>query len=171
MKSNRAPDGAMVVRRTHEASSLWDDVRLQKLWLGVERRGWRSLAVLAASHEVDTLLVSELLAQLAWRYRGQPSTVCDLRDLSMRLVEYQVRELQGQIDAGTRVVISLRSLFDNPTAALVARNADAVILCLGLGTTLFKAAEHTIDEIGRERLVGAILMREPSKSKQAGFAP
>lgn len=158
VKADRAPSTALATRSPAPAN-IWDDIRLQKLWLGVERREWRSLAVIGADQGVETVQLAELLAQLAWRYRGQPSSVCDLRDLSMRLVDYQVREMHAQIDGGTRLVISLRSIFENPTASLIAQQADAVVICLSLGATTFKAAEETIAAVGRDHVMGSIVMR------------
>jgi len=102
---------ALVAVPAREASSVWDDVRLQKLWLAIERRPWRSVAVIGASKSVETIQLAELLAQLAWRYRGQPSAVCDLRELSMRLVDYQIQEMRAQVESGVRLVVSLRSVF------------------------------------------------------------
>jgi hypothetical protein len=146
-----------------EQPRFWEDVRLQKLWLATQRRTWRSLAVMAASKAVDTLPIAEMLAQIAWCYRGQPSCVFDLRDVSLRLAEYQIREAQAQVDAGTRVLIALRSVGENPTAALIAREVDAVVLCVQLGRTEMKAAERTIDEIGRDRVLGSIVVRDAKK--------
>src|SRR6516225_10059569 len=100
------PSQGVLSIRPPDAPTLWDDVRLQKLWLAVERRQWRSLAVLGASRSVETIAIAELLAQLAWRYRGQPSTVCDLRDLTMRLIDYQVQQMREQIEGGMRLVVS-----------------------------------------------------------------
>ncbi|MGA7123167.1 MAG: hypothetical protein WBY94_23910 [Polyangiaceae bacterium] len=140
------------------APNAWDDVRLQRLWLAAERRGWRSLAVVGASNTTDTLPIAALFAQLSWRYRGQPSVVCDLRDLSMRLIDYHIREVHEHVDSGARVVIALRSVFENPTSAPVARDADAVVLCVSLGKTSFRSAEQTIKEIGRERILGSIIL-------------
>jgi hypothetical protein len=150
-----------------EKPNLWDDVRLQRLWLATQRRQWRSLAVLAASPGVETLQVAELLAHVAWAYRGQPSCVFDLRDLGLRLADYQMREVQAQVDAGTRVLIALRSTSENPTAVPIARQADAVVLCIGMGETRFKAAERTITEVGRDRVLGSIVIREPARPKSA----
>jgi hypothetical protein len=149
---------------------LWEDVRLQKLWLATQRREWRSLAVLAASKGVETLQIAELLAQVAWAYRGQPSCVFDLRDLGLRLADYQMREVQAQVDAGTRVMIALRSTSENPTAVPIARQADAVVLCIGMGDTRFKSAEKTIAEVGRDRVLGSIIVRgqEPRKGGRRG---
>lgn len=148
-----------LLRRPQTMASVWDDVRLQKLWLAIDRREWRSLAVLGASTGVETIQISELIAHLAWRYRGQPSTVCDLRDLSMRLVDYQVREMRAQVDEGIRLVVALRSMFENPTAPPIARQTDAIVLCIALEKTNLKAAEETISEVGRERVLGSIILR------------
>jgi hypothetical protein len=160
------PSQGVLSIRPPDAPTLWDDVRLQKLWLAVERRQWRSLAVLGASRSVETIAIAELLAQLAWRYRGQPSTVCDLRDLTMRLVDYEIREMKSQVELGTRMVVALRSIFENPTATPIAREADAVLLLIAVGRTNFKEAEETIAAIGRNRVLGSIVLRPKSRKRR-----
>jgi hypothetical protein len=153
------PSTALTLRES-DAIVLSDDVRMQKLWLATQRREWRSLAVLATDQEVDTMRVAELLARLAWSYRGKPSCVFDLRDLSLRLVEYHQNVVHAQVDAGACVVVALSCTSHNPTAVPIARSVDAVILCVGLGTASMKAAEQTLDEVGRDRVLGAIVVRE-----------
>lgn len=159
MKADPGPSTALLATPGADALTVWDDHRLQKLWLSVERREWRSLAVLGASKSLETLQLAELIAQLAWRYRGQPSSVCDLRDLSIRLIDYEVQEMRGQVESGMRLVVALRSIFENPTASAVARQTDAVLLCIALGETNLKAAEETIAAVGRDRVLGSILLR------------
>jgi hypothetical protein len=146
----------------HEPDSLVtaDDVRLQKLWIATQRREWGSLAVIATNKHVDTMKVAELLAKLEWWYRGRPSSVFDLRDLSMRLVEYHQQEVRAQVDSGACVIIALRPTHENPTAIPVARSVDAVVLCIDLGNAGFKAAEQTLAEVGRDRVIGAIVMKD-----------
>jgi uncharacterized protein involved in exopolysaccharide biosynthesis len=138
--------------------NVWEDARLQKLWLATQRREWRSLAVIGAGEGVETLKIGEMLAQIAWAYRGQPSAVFDLRDLGLRLADYQMREVQTQVDAGVRAILALRSTSENPTATPLARLADAVVLCIDLARTRFDAAERTIAEIGRDRVIGSIIV-------------
>ena len=58
------------------------------------------------------------------------------------------------------MVIALRSIFENPTAVGVARSADATLLCVDLGAAQLKLAEQTIAEIGRDRVLGAIVTRQ-----------
>jgi hypothetical protein len=157
---------ALALRDSAAPGNAMDDVRLQKLWLATQRRQWSSLAVVPANRSTDTLPVAEMLARIAWWYRGQPSCVFDLRDVSLRLVEYQIAEVQAQIEGGSRVFIALRSIFDNPTAIPIGRQADAVILCTVLGRTDLRAAQKTIDQLGRERVLGSIVLRNDPTSKQ-----
>jgi len=91
--------------------------------------------------------------------------VRDLRDLGMRLLDYQVNEMRDLIAAGNRLVIALRSISENPTAALVARQADGVALCIALGETDFRRAEEAIATVGRERVIGAVVFRPRPKKK------
>jgi hypothetical protein len=167
VKVEESREAAAIRLRAPDAPNLWDDIRLQKLWLAMERKQWRSLAVLGASASINSHPIAELLAQLAWRYRGQPSSVSDLRDLSMRLIDYEVREMRSQIDMGSRLIVSLRSIFENPTATPVAKETDAVILLVAVGITTFKQAEETIAAIGRERVLGSILLGGKKPKRRA----
>ena len=159
MKSEPAPVDTAIVRASGPVRP-WDDVHFQKLWLATQRREWRSIALLGTGKFVDTLPIAELLAGLAWSYRGQRSSMFDLRDLSLRLVEYHVREVKSQVDDGAYAIIALRSVFENPTAAPIAKSADAIIICVRLGATEFKAIEQTVAEVGNERVLGSIVLRD-----------
>ena len=138
--------------------SLGDEVGLQTLWLSLQRRTWQSLAVLAASKGVPTLEAANALARIGWWYTGQPSCVFDMRDLSLRLLEHQIRNMGAQLQGGERVFVALRSPAENPTASPLAMAADAVVLCVELGKTDIKGAKQTIANIGRDKFLGTILV-------------
>lgn len=161
----RGNDSAAIVPRPVSAPTQWDDVALQKLWLATQKREWRSLAVVAGGKGVSTLEVADTLAKIAWWYRGQPTCVVDLRDLSMRLVEHQLQEIAAQTTHGERVIIALRSVSENPTVISVAELADAVVLCVELGKTSIAQASATIDEIGKSRFLGTIVL-DPNAHKK-----
>jgi hypothetical protein len=63
------------------------------------------------------------------------------------------------------VIIALRSVSENPTVIAVAGLADAVVLCIELGKTSVKQASQTIDEIGKGRFLGTIVL-DPRDQKQ-----
>jgi hypothetical protein len=154
-----APGSRTALTTSRPKARFWDDIRLQKLWIALQRRPWRSLAVLPGSEPADTMEIAEVLGQIAWTYQGEPTTVLDLRDVSLRLAEYQIRESQQQAESGVRVLIGLRSIAENPASSLVARESDAALLCLELGSTHLQSALQTIEEVGRERIVGSLLVR------------
>jgi hypothetical protein len=147
---------ALVVRDPNRP--LTDDVKMQDLWLSLQKRSWRTLAVVGASKGIDTLKVANDLAKIAWWYTGQPSAVFDMRDLSLRLLEHQLREMTTDLTGGERVFIALRSTSENPTTAPLARAADSAVLCVQLGKTETKAAQRTLDAVGIERFLGTLLV-------------
>jgi hypothetical protein len=159
---------AALVRRRGD---FFSDVQLQQLWLATQRRAWRSLAVVSASAGLPTIDSANMLAKMAWRYSGEPTSVFDLRDVSLRLVEHQLREIQVQVAAGDRVFVALRSVTENPAAVPIARAADALVLCVALGKTDMRSAQRTLDAIGRERFLGTILVEGASGSPVDGNAP
>ena len=158
MKSVPPPSNALVARSSGAPGPL-DSVALQKLWLATQRRDWRSLAVVATGAEVDPLAIANLLARIAWSYRGQPTAVLDFRDLTLRMVEHELRELTEQIAHGQRVIIALKAIGENPTSIPVASMADAAVLCMTLVKSHIRAATDAINEIGREKFLGSILVR------------
>ena len=168
----RAPQpSTALVRRAPEVPALGDDVRLQLLWLGLQQRSWRSLAVIAASEGIETLTVADTLAKIAWAYTGQPTCVFDMRDLNLRLLEHQIRDMAAQLQGGERVFVALRSINENPTAVPLAMAADAVVLCIELGRTDIKGAQRTLTAIGREKFIGSLLVPRASKGVPVSAPP
>jgi hypothetical protein len=141
-----------------------DDLTSQLLWLATQQRAWRSLAVVGADQSVETIEVANMFAKLAWWYRGQPSSVADFRDLTLRLVDHQLRDVALQLESDpVTIVIALRSIFENPTVAPVASAVDAAILCIRMGVTKMSSARRTVETIGRERFIGTIVVRDQKK--------
>jgi hypothetical protein len=146
-----------------------DDLASQLLWLATQRRPWRSLAVVAASEGVPTIEIANMFAKLAWWYRGQPSSVADFRDLSLRLVDYQLRDVAHQLDRDpVTIVIALRSVFENPTVVPVATAVDAAILCVHVDVTKISSARQTVDAIGRDKFLGTMVIRDPRDESPKG---
>jgi hypothetical protein len=160
LKSDPPPQPGALVPRPRSAAPQSDDITLQRLWLAMIRREWRSLAVIGGSKGLPTIEVANLMAQMAWWYRGESSCVFDFRDVGLRLVDHQIQTLQYQMqtEQGDRAIIALRSVFENPTAVPFAQAVDAVVLCVGIGATDMASAEKTIVDIGRERFLGSIII-------------
>jgi hypothetical protein len=149
-------ESALVV--APKGGPLADDARTQQLWIALQRRPWRSLAVVSASKGIGTLKVANDLARIAWWYTGQPTCVFDMRDLSLRLLDHQLRDMAAQLNGGERVFVALRSSSENPTAVPLARAADAAVLCVRLGATDMRTADKTLEAVGHHRFIGTILV-------------
>jgi hypothetical protein len=138
-----------------------DDLASQLLWLAIQQRPWRTLAVVGASPGVATIETANMLAKLAWWYRGQPSSVADFRDLSLRLVDHQLRDVAHQVERHPiAIVIALRSIFENPTVIPVASAVDAAVLCVHMNATKITSARETIAAIGKDKFLGTIVLRD-----------
>jgi hypothetical protein len=57
-----------------------------------------------------------------------------------------------------RLLISIPSVVDEPLGLAVAQFADAVVLTVHLGKTRAAEAQRTIDLIGRERIIGCVIV-------------
>lgn len=58
-----------------------------------------------------------------------------------------------------RAIVAIPPIVDEPLGVAVAQAADAVVLCIRLGKTQITSARRTIDLIGADRVIGAVLVR------------
>lgn len=165
--SNPPRPETALVKREPPRSPAMDDLSSQLLWLATQKRAWRSLAVVGASEGAPTIEVANMLARLAWWYRREPSSVADFRDLSLRLVEYQLGDVASQLERGPgTVVIALRSIAENPTVVPVARTVDAAVLCIRLGVTKIASSRKTVEAIGRDKFLGTLVVGGEDKASK-----
>jgi hypothetical protein len=156
---------ALVPKRPLESS---EDPAWQKIWLAAQRSDWRSLAVVAAGKGRSTVGVAQMLIQVGWRHRRMPMGLADLRQVPLSHLEGAIAQVQAHVDGGERVLIALGSIFDNPTTVPLARAADRAILCVTLGITAIDGAEQTVEEIGKDRFLGALILHPEGGGKPAG---
>ena len=147
------------------------EVDLQNLWLALEKKKtWRVLAVVPATRQIASLDIASAIAEVAWQYRGEPTVVLDLREITMRLVDYHRKEIDEHVKKGENVIVALASIDKNPTTIALAKNADTSILVVRLGETSVKAASKTVEEIGRDKFAGTIIARPKAPAPAAAPA-
>jgi hypothetical protein len=148
------------------------EVDLQNLWLALEKKKtWRVLAVVPATKQIASLDIASAIAEVAWQYRGEPTVVLDLREITMRLVDYHRKEIEEHVKNGENVIVALASIQQNPTTIALAKNADTSVLVVRLGETSMKSAVKTVDEIGHEKFAGTILARPKAPAPASARAP
>jgi hypothetical protein len=144
----------------------WNDVEWQKLWLATQKKPWRSLAVVAGNPGMSAtpLEVATALADVGWQHLGKPISVVDARETTLGHVETRIADVAFLVAKGERVLVVLSSTFDNPATLAVARSTDACVLCVSLGKSQMTPAARTVAEIGRERFLGSVCLREATKT-------
>ena len=61
-------------------------------------------------------------------------------------------------DEGGQIVVAIQPIVVEPLGVAVAHAADAVVLCIQLGQTRLDRARRSIELIGAQRIIGAVLV-------------
>ena len=131
----------------------------QRLWLRCQQHDWSSLALVGSSRrDPDGMLeIGNGLARLAAEL-GQELIVIDARDMGLKdlpRVHEQVRSLTQRTK---RCVVILRLVSENATTVPLAQTLDAALLGVFIGETSSVAATRSIEEVGRAKFLGSIVI-------------
>jgi hypothetical protein len=66
------------------------------------------------------------------------------------------KEEHSEAGSASKLVIAIPSVLTEPLGLVVAKAADAVVLCIEKGHTTIPDAHRTIDLIGRDRIAGCL---------------
>jgi hypothetical protein len=172
--SNALDDDAVRVSapsETAEPRGSCENVDLQRLWLGALRHAWRTLAIVPVDPGVSTYEVASLIATLG-KHHGDAVSLADVRDIRLNRVDAFLEAARELVARGERVIFATSSISENLAAIPLARGAEGVILCVSLGSTPLTAITETIAQVGKERFLGSMLVRElPASGGPAFVAP
>lgn len=135
------------------------DVR--ELWYAILPRAWVSLAVVCPEWTPKTLRLARSLAESGTQTLGRPVELIDATELDLARVAMITHRLAPH--GSTRnvepcqFVIGLDPPIFNPLAIGVAAKCDSALLLLLRGQTTIPNARRTVEIIGRERLLGAVI--------------
>lgn len=131
----------------------------QRLWLATQRREWRSLAVIPVGGRIATPPVARSLVSVGSSHLGALIRLNDATAITIAGLGACLRGLTDPRESAARVIVALGSVLENPASLAVAQAADVAILCLVLGESSISEAERTIEEVGRARFVGSLILR------------
>jgi len=144
----------------------------QRIWLATQSQAWRTLAIVPVDDGVSTFEVASLITTLGVRH-GEAVSVADLRDVQIGRVPAFLEVAGELVSRGQRVVFATSSITENlatiPLARIremspmTPRAADGVVLCVSIGATSLGSIEATIEQIGKERFLGSILLKRPHR--------
>ena len=131
----------------------------QRLWLRCQQAEWKSLAFIGSSKkDPDGLLeIAHGMARLASDL-GQELTVFDARALGLKDMQRMLSQVQSITSRGKKCIVVLKLVTENPTTVPMAQNIDAALLGVFIGETSVVAASRTIDEGGRQKFLGSVVL-------------
>jgi len=138
------------------------DAAWQRIWLRAQGRGWVSLALIGSSPRAPeaTMRVAGMLARISEEL-GHPLVVLDARNVelrSMATIQSRMRSLSAR---GTRTIAVLQLPMYNPVTVPIAQAADSSMLCVFVGESRLGNSTQTIEQIGRDRFLGTVILRHP----------
>lgn len=140
------------------ASNTMDPV-WQRLWLRCQQHDWQSLAFIGSSkRDPDGVLeIAHGMARLASEL-GQELTVFDARNLGLKDMGRMLAQIQSITSRGKRCIVVLNLVTVNATTVPMAQNVDAALLGVFIGETSVIAATRTIEEVGRPKFLGSVVL-------------
>ena len=131
----------------------------QRLWLRCQQHDWQSLAFIGSSkRDPDGVLeIAHGMARLASEL-GQELTVFDARALGLKDMGRMLAQIQSITSRGKRCIVVLKLVTENATTVPMAQNVDAALLGVFIGETSVVAASRTIDEVGRPKFLGSVVL-------------
>lgn len=168
MAANEKPAGTeLVVRGTrfHDREFRAVESEYQGLWFTLSRLPWRSLVVVPVDEHGSAAGVATALTDVARRLRQMQVTFL----LMTGPIDYAsagrfISAVSGDpaTDAAqaakARVIVSVPPVTLEPLALAVTGSADAVAICVRKGSSHLAAAARTLDLVGRDRVVGCIVV-------------
>jgi hypothetical protein len=136
------------------------DASWQRIWLRAQGRDWVSLALIGSSPSFPhaTLRVAGMLARISEEL-GHPLVVLDARGVELRTMASIQARMRSLAARGTRAITVLQLPMYNPITVPIAQAADASMLCVFVGESRLANAQQTIEQVGRDRFLGTVILR------------
>jgi hypothetical protein len=158
MKLKRAPIDALAVPQAQ--IEPWRREEWQRLWLSVQARKWRALAVVPAAPGGPpnfSLSIAVTLARTGMMHLGVPIQVADATTIQLSNVATFIDEVWRYRESGELILVALGPMKESAVCGSLAQSVDAALLCVLLDKMAWGDAKETVNKIGRERFVGSIV--------------
>jgi hypothetical protein len=133
----------------------------QRLWLRCHQSDWQSLALVGSSaRDPDAMLeIAEGLARIG-KELGQELAVFDARKIGLVDMDGTLQQVKALTQKGKRCLVVLNMVSENATTVPMVQSLDAALIGVFIGETSVVAASRTIDEAGRSKFLGSIVLQQ-----------
>ena len=162
--------GSTLVRRAEVEP--WHDQQWQRLWLAIESRPWRSLALIPGSEGAPldfTLTIAVNLSRTGMVHLGSAIQVADGTRVPLNQLTPFLNEVRRCTSMGDRLLVALPPNDSSPITTTIAQSVDAAVLCVMLEQMASVDAKRTVKAVGASRFLGSVIVH-PSHSPNAKSA-
>jgi hypothetical protein len=143
----------------------WRDPEWQRLWLAIQERPWRSLAVIPAGNGGPpdfSVRIAVTLARTGMVHLGSPVQVADATKVPLAYLASFTEEVRRCVKEGDLILVALAPVQGSPVTISIAQSTDAAVLCVLLEHMESAHARRTVAEVGHSRFVGSVILRGDS---------
>jgi hypothetical protein len=131
----------------------------QRIWLAARQKDWASLVLVPNDASVDVVRFAEMLAKTGRVHGERPVSVVNATGVQLGEVEATIEAITQTTNRGERVVVPVDPIGDHPAAIAILRASSAALLLVRIGESELATARATIDIVGRERLLGSVVVK------------
>jgi len=154
------PPGVGTSIQRSEAHEPWHDAEWQRLWLAIEGRPWRTLALIPAGEGASaqfTPLIAVILSRTGMIHLGSPIQVADATHVPLQQLTAFFGEVERSTQRGERLLVALPPAGENAITASIAQSVDAALLCILNERMSSSAARRTVKLVGASRFIGSAI--------------
>ncbi len=158
--STSRPPGAPGTSIQRAVLEPWNDAEWQRLWLAIEARPWRTLALIPAGAGASldfTPQIAMVLSRTGMVHLGRPVQVADATHVPLNQLTAFFNEVEKSTGHGERLLVALPPADKNAITASIAKASDAALLCVLNERMSSSAAKRTVNLIGAARFLGSAI--------------
>jgi hypothetical protein len=129
---------------------------IQRLWFTLAQRSWHTLVLVPADARASVGFLADALAQAGIRAGAGPVRAVDAQMIELVHVARVIEDLAQSAQERRKTLVAVGSPLVSPAAIPLTLAADSTVLCVELGVSGRRAAEQTLDLVGRQRFLGAV---------------
>jgi hypothetical protein len=138
----------------------WRDPDWQRLWLALQTKPWKSLALVTAGEGAPadfTLRIAVTLARTGMVHLGRSVQVADATKVPLAYLAQFMEEVRRCVREGDLILIALSTTTDSPITVSIAQAVDSSLLCVLLDSMSSSHARKAVNQIGQSRFIGSAI--------------
>ena len=136
----------------------------QRIWFALRQHDWSSIAIVPSHEGVDVATVADTLCEMGRVEGDRPVTIVSALGVQLSDVSQVIDDVASATSRRQLVLVPVDPLADNPTTIGVLRATSAALLVVRLGESELSTTREVVEAIGRERVIGSIVLEANSPS-------